>query len=466
MAPIDKVPPEVLLSIFKEHVWSNSDSPQRLIRVSKLWYDVASTGLLWGDIVLCEQPDAQLRTMYGFPGINRSAMRNKILCRSVGSLALAIERTRGSKFELIITSGEDHTKAVCASDDDWDLIQSSWFSKRCQALRIYGWSSTRFSTIFSNFSALEEFGLLDTGPVDSGFVNTLLETVLRTSKKLRCFQAPTPQGIGFTRLEPVLSAVSTLCVADYWGIPLDTLVNAAISVETLELRSSRNSHHRGSLDSPSPFLDTLILKSVPCNLLSSDTAYKIRHLTTHYSFVAHGNPQPLEFPNLTHITMTGGWEAMLGIRAPRLEYLTLRGWCRAFDSTGLIALRPTVLICDVVMSEAEVRGWIQDLCQSVRDLQFIYQRSNRSLWRPLASWLKGKEEQEPEFPHLQRLKILSAQSDKRRQERSEKILQGVVDAWKGRECLKEVKYGWYEGWCCDEPEGPHITWTSLLEELA
>ena len=145
---MDRLPEELLVMVFKIHVWGNSDSPQRLLRVCRRWQNIANnTGSLWGDIILRDE-ETYKRILH----TDRS-LDHKTHCDSIKSLASAIERTKASKFELII----DFTLPDPSSPYNFELLNPSWFSDRCRALTIYKFDL--FPEALSNLAALERLDI-------------------------------------------------------------------------------------------------------------------------------------------------------------------------------------------------------------------------------------------------------------------------------------------------------------------
>lgn len=51
MAPIAILADDILIEIFKIHVYENEDTPHRLLRVNHHWYQITTTtGFLWGNL--------------------------------------------------------------------------------------------------------------------------------------------------------------------------------------------------------------------------------------------------------------------------------------------------------------------------------------------------------------------------------------------------------------------------------
>jgi hypothetical protein len=179
------LPDEVLLLCFEIHVWCNSDTPQRLLRVCRRWHAIVTgASSLWGDIFLCYGLHTSPSLTNSFVRTRITAVENKILCCSIPSLAAAIERTKASKFELTIAPD------WCLNREETDLLQPSWFSQRCRALRFLTGFTGGLLSIFNDLSALEMLKIYGYSNRDPESINSLLDIVQRTSKHLWHLHAP------------------------------------------------------------------------------------------------------------------------------------------------------------------------------------------------------------------------------------------------------------------------------------
>ena len=134
-AQMTTLPDDVLVEIFK--IYAESDTPLRLIRVCRRWHAIA-TGVssLWGDILFYDGPKYRKIEPHWMPDIDPS---KKLICYSPSSLASSIARVKGNKFELTVMDGHR-----TSNEEEWNVLQPSWFSQKCRALRLRACDSQRF----------------------------------------------------------------------------------------------------------------------------------------------------------------------------------------------------------------------------------------------------------------------------------------------------------------------------------
>jgi len=467
---IAALPDEVLLLCFRLHVWCNSDTPQRLLRVCRRWHAIVTgASSLWGDIFLSYGLRDSTTLGYSLLGTGSPAVESKIFCPSIPSLAAAIERTKASKFELTISPNWVFNRA---GNTEMNLLQPIWFSQRCRALRFVVGSTGSLLSISNDLSALERLEICDEIyrhlDRDAESINSLLDIVQRTSKRLWRLHAPEFSLLELTKYSSLLSRMEDLRLQVPWNTPVDDFVNIAKSTVTLALISaSLAKSNQSQLHCPSPSLETLILKEVPWCLFSPETASKIKYMTISFVFQDESQPHFLEFPNMTHLTVADRWSAMAGIQAPKLHYLKLLHSIRSYSEyeyTDRVTLRPRILDMDMAIPELEGRQLIFELWKDVERLQIVYTGQDRSLWWPLASWLRGKEEQGPLCPKIESLLILSSESSSLRKERSERLLKEVAQVLEELGRLRVVKYGWYRWKRGIDPRESPIVWTTIMGE--
>jgi hypothetical protein len=279
---IAALPDEVLLLCFRIHVWCNSDTPQRLLRVCRRWYGIVTgASSLWGDIFLSYGTRDSKFMDYSSFGTGSPAMKNKIFCSSIPSFAAAIERTRASKFELTIAPNWIFNGA---GNKEMNLLQPSWFSQRCRALRFVPGSTGTLLSIFNDLSALERLELCGESysylDRDATSISSLLDIVQRTSKRLWRLHAPELSPLELTKRSSLISRMQDLRLQIPWDTPVDDFVSIAKSAVTLELASSGLlKSNQSELHCPSPLLETLILNEVPWCFFSPETAWKIKYMS-------------------------------------------------------------------------------------------------------------------------------------------------------------------------------------------
>ncbi|KIM23473.1 hypothetical protein M408DRAFT_27819 [Serendipita vermifera MAFF 305830] len=99
MAPIRRVPPEILSMVFYIHVYENSESPWLLMQVSRAWRAVALlTKGLWSRIVLA--PTSWYRRKYLYRD-----NRGMEVCTTQPQLFLALKRAGSCALDLKIVAG-------------------------------------------------------------------------------------------------------------------------------------------------------------------------------------------------------------------------------------------------------------------------------------------------------------------------------------------------------------------------
>jgi len=173
---MDRIPEELLVAVFKLHVWCSLDTPQRLLRVCRRWHNVTTnTGSLWGDIILTAN-----RGMLNYYILKNPSLARKTYCDSLEGLARAIERTGGSKFELTIALRNDGS----INTEGTEFLRHTWSPERCRALRIIDYNIQWSGEFYKNLVALEELEVSLQCDPSGEIQNGLLDHVERTSKLL------------------------------------------------------------------------------------------------------------------------------------------------------------------------------------------------------------------------------------------------------------------------------------------
>jgi hypothetical protein len=452
------LPDDVLVEFFK--IYTESDTPLRLIRVCRRWHAIA-TGIssLWSDILFYDLPRRYT--------IRRNAGK-KLICYSASSLASSIARVKGNKFELTVIRGPTHE---APAEEGWKDLQPSWFSHQCRALRLPAWDNERLVPYLTDLSALEELEIRGfVSDSEQASIASLLGAAAKTSKRLRYLSMPRVSfPLDYTSL---LGRVARLHIQlNITSDPVEVM-KYVTSATSLTIDFSHCST-RYSLDCPSPFLDTLFLKGLHWVFLAPAICSKLKNLTIEVSFQYPGEFPTLELPNLTQLTVSEWWTAMLGLRAPKLQILKLQerhnqnsGNLSSLFSLGETKLRPIKLDLDLSTPENKMEPLIRELCGNIEELQVVYKTSDRSLWRPLASSLRGGGGSAPLCPGLKRLVILSPKRSIERQKKSEDLLRGVKDAFNRVGKTIEVRYGWYEPMVVvgyHDPRNGPILWTTFTD---
>ena len=440
---MDRLPEELLVAVFKIHVWCNSDSPQRLLRVCRRWQNIANnTGSLWGDIIFQDE-EAYKRTLH----TDRS-LDHKTRCDSIKSLASAIERTKASKFELII----DFTLPDPSSPYNFELLNPSWFSDRCRALTIYKFDL--FPEALSNLAALER---LD---INLGYARmpptALLEAVERTSPLLWHLRSRGLECVAFSKY-PKLAARLTLLelIIDYINSGFRLDLAPCSSLETL-IWKARYIGTQPHINGPfPPKLHTLSTTSALL-VLNPHELYSGLSTLSYSTGTSPGLGRTYEFPVLQNLEINGSWNSLADIRAPSLQNLVLldringRDILKRYDNIGRlkkILLRPKKLDIDVRLSEAVLRSLLSTIGEDLEDLHIIYVEPGLTLQSPLVQGFFGMKTCPPVCTMLRRLTVISTikRNSKRTpgtRLRAEERLKKIADARVGGGILERVRYGW------------------------
>ena len=458
LAEMTTLPDDVLVELFK--IYAESDTPLRLIRVCRRWHAIAAgVSSLWADILFYNGPKYDKIEPDWMFDIDPS---KKLICYSPSSLASSIARVKGNKFELAIVRSQNHK---LSTEEEWKVLQPSWFSQKCRALRLCARDSQPLVSHLTDLSALEELEIYGSvSNSDQASIASLLGTAARTSKLLRYLRTP--------NIPSLLDHPSLLGRVAMLHIQLGTTSNAAeitkyvTSATTLTIESSAY-WIRPSLECPSPLLDTLVLIGLHWKSLSLSICSKLKHLTIKTGLQS---TQTLELPNLTHLTVLEWWMAMLGLQAPKLQILELKEHynvnCWDLGTLGEADLRPIKLDLDLSVPENTMEPLIRKLWGNIEELQIVYKVTDGSLWHPLASSLRGRGESASLCPNLKKLVILSAKRSTEMQKKSEDLLRGVKDAFNQVGKSIEVKYGWYEPTVMMEDHDPRdkpIWWTTFTD---
>lgn len=99
IAPINRMPAELLSLIFMMHVWENGESPWLLVRVSRAWKVITFvTRNLWARICLSTPHWAESVVL-------RHTYTGREVCFQPEQFNRALERARGALLDLEITNG-------------------------------------------------------------------------------------------------------------------------------------------------------------------------------------------------------------------------------------------------------------------------------------------------------------------------------------------------------------------------
>jgi F-box-like len=450
---MDRLPEELLVAVFKIHVWCNLDSPQRLLRVCRRWHNIANnTGSLWGNIVFTDEDAYPYESGY-HPD---PSLVHKTHCNSIKSLARAIERTKASKFELTL---DIMSPVPCYSHLDFELLNPSWFS-RCRALSIYKYDLEWPEDLLNNLGALERLDINTDYQGTMMHTTRLLEVAHRTTPLLWHLSSRGSSHVAlsqYPKLAARLTVLELTAIHLYSGFILD--LAPCSSLETLIWKVG---HGGTSLRIHGPFppkLHTLsttgdLLVLIPPELYSG--LRTISFSNWHNNRTSSGLGQTYEFPMLQHLEINGLWNSMADIRAPSLQSLVLldrlgtKGMLKRRDDIGRLKktpLRPKKLNIDVRLDEADLRSLLSEVCEDLEELQIVYVEPDLTLRNPLTQGFLGMKRCPAICPMLRRLTVTSTTNgnSKRVQEsrlRSEERLKKVADARMGGGVLEHVTYGW------------------------
>jgi len=435
------LPDEVLLQAFVYHVWHNGDTPQRLLRVCRRWHNITvNSPSLWGDILYTDQFSLKALRMDARAAERR--LENKIICTTINALAQAIQRTKNQQFELtIILFGSPSDK----DDHNLHFLQIAWFTERCRALRIQ-WDYTRpyLAEYFDQMQALEELDI-DVGGEFCPAMVSLLKIVAQTSVNLRHLRIRSQSNQ--IHLHHFSSFASRLTSLD---LNIDQVVDfvpvVADSTSLYRLAISHTIYNQANLSSFAvlPFLQDLsihgIHPSIASNLYSGLTSLRLHyvHYRHSYSFL---------LPQLTHLVLSGSWNPVTQMDAPRLRKITLlNGYYRQSDHLRLIpclGMHPRSLEMDVTRENEDFQFLFSNTWDELERLQVTYISDGYRFQDFLSTTLTGTKKRRPVCPRLWHLVIVGPSLSERDKAQTRATLRRIVEGRRGTGKLRCARVGWY-----------------------
>lgn len=420
MPPIDGVSDELLLYIFRIHVWRNQDTPHRLLRVSKRWYGVTTgNGSLWGNIIIAE------------PGKNRGVMhKDKILCSNEQSLKLALERTGSSPFELTILG----SRASVPRFGEWDSVQST-ISQRCRALMLYNDDCLSHRGI-TNLTALEWL-VIDELPEDPERINHLITIIARTSKRLQRLDIDTFDDVSISPYFEIMSRLKSfqILAEDIIGVEKLVMLRAP-GLEQLCLHSPGQTVPI-RLDATFPVLQRLRISEPDFDKIPWSQYTRLTHL---WLYIKSNFDSTVIFtlPTLVHLTLEQNWSVLACINAPNLESLALQRIQRDYTLGSLAleatALHPRSLDIDVEVGAENIIRILRGKWQDIEILRLLSKRED-GIGQPLLDAFTSGESFCSNLVELVVVCVMSIQQTIGHQ------LTKIVAATREKDLFQRIRYG-------------------------
>lgn len=423
------------------HVWYYGDTPQRLLRVCRRWHNITvSSPSLWGDLLYTDHFSLKALRMN-----SRSAERrleNKIICTTINALAQAIQRTKNQQFELtIILFG-----LPSANDDhNLHLLEAIWFSKRCRALRIqWDYTKPHLAEYFDQLPALEELDI-EVGGEFCQAMASMLEIVAHTSINLRHLKIRSQSNqIHLPNFPSFASRLTSLDLNIDQVVDFTPVLANATSLYRLAI--SCTIYNQGNLSSIAvlPFLQDLSIHGIHPSI-ASNLYTGLTNLRLHYVHYRHS--YSFQLPQLIHLVLSGSWNPVTQMDAPRLRRMTLlNGYYRQSDHLRLInclKMRPRSLEMDVTKENEDFQFIFSNTWDELERLQVTYISDGYGFQDLLGTALTGTKKRRPVCPNLWHVVIIAPSLSERDRAQTRARLQRIVEARRGTGKLQCARVGWY-----------------------